>query len=117
MTKYNFYKLSYIFSEECNHFFSDEIDYYLFKNETDEHPYGDVLVFDQELRDGTLLVFVNEDGHTVVLNDNCEGYEDCFLAVETEEMTEIKKIMEEFRGSYLGPFQEIHRLRKLLKTP
>lgn len=114
MNKYTFYKLSYIFSDDCIHYFSNETEYYIFKKETDEHPIGEVLILDDELRDGTLLVFVDEEGHTVVLNGNCKGYEDYFLAIESDEMKEIHEIMKEFGGKFLEPYIEIRNLRKKL---
>ena len=77
---------------------------------------GFVLFFSMHLRDGVIVVFVDDDGHTQVIDTfkKSKAYKNCYLAKMTEDYQAIINIHKEFDRNYYGPYYEIHRLRKLL---
>lgn len=77
---------------------------------------GVVLLFSMHLRDGAIVVFVDDCGHTQVIDTfkKSKAYKNCYLAKKTEDYQAIINIHKEFDHNYYGPYHEIHRLRKLL---
>lgn len=77
---------------------------------------GFVLFFSMHLRDGAIVVFVDDSGHTQVIDTfkKSKAYKNCYLAQMTEDYHAIINIHKEFDRNYYGPYHEIHRLRKLL---
>lgn len=77
---------------------------------------GHVLLFCMHLRDGAIVVFVDDCGHTQVIDTfkKAKQYKNCYLAKKTEDYKAIINIHREFDRNYYGPYHEIHRLRKLL---
>lgn len=93
---------------------SDSVKYYIV---SDDQVIGSVLLFSMDLRDGLIIVFVDDCGHTVTIDspEKAEEYKSYYLAETTEEYQGVLIIMKEFNGDYMGPYYEIYRLRKLLK--
>jgi len=77
---------------------------------------GVVLLFDMSLRDGPIVVFVDDSGHTEVIDTfkKAKQYKNCYLAKTTEEYQGINKIYAEFKNNFYGPYYEIYKLRKRL---
>lgn len=92
---------------------SDSVKYYIV---SDDQVIGSVLLFSMDLRDGLIIVFVDDCGHTVTIDspEKAEEYKSYYLAETTEEYQGVLIIMKEFNGDYMGPFYEIYKLRKLL---
>ena len=94
--------------------------YYIVDGDSDES-IGRVLYFSMELRDGPILVYVDDSGHTNVVDclqnliDEFEEPNSLYLAKETEDSKEFEKIYAEFKHNFYGPYVEILKLRKRLK--
>lgn len=78
---------------------------------------GIVLFFSMHLRDGAIVVFEDDNGHTQVIDTfrKAKEYRNCYLAKVTEDYRAIINIHKEFEKNFYGQYYEIHKLRKLLE--
>ena len=100
---------------------SDTVKYYVTDSETEDE-IGFVLFLSMDLRDGPILVFVDDCGHTQVFDSykqvkkEYESPEDLYISQLTEDYAAINKIYAEFKNEFHGPYFEIHKLRQQLKS-
>lgn len=114
----NVVKISDLYGDDPEEFLDKSTDvnrYYVLSDEHGDDAIGTVLLLNSELRDGLIIVYVDDCGHTQVIDKkNYKKNDDLYIGQLSDDHSQILKIMHEFDHDHYGPYYEIHRLRKLL---